>query len=59
MAELLHYHPPEKAGEEAGAEHADGMCWHSASQQPRQRVFADASVDLQQGVTFALVLCQE
>ena len=59
MAVFLRHHPLEEAGEEAGAEHADLMCWHLASQQPGHRVPADVSVNLQQGVAFTLVLRQE
>ena len=34
------------------------MCQHSSPQQPNERITIDASVDLQQGVAFALVLHQ-
>ena len=59
MVELLRRHPLEEEGEEAGAEHADGMRQHPPLEQPGRRVPIDASIDLQQGVAFALVLCQE
>ena len=59
MAVFLCRHPFEEVGEEARAERADGMRRHLALQQPGQRVPIDASVELQQGVAFALVLRQE
>ena len=59
MIVLLRRHPPKEVGEEARAERADGMRWHSTPQQPSQRIPTDASVDLQQRVAFALVLYQE
>ena len=46
-------------GEEAGVERADGMRRHLAPQQPGRRVPVDVSINLQQGVAFALVLHQE
>ena len=59
MVVLLRRHPPEEEGEEAGAEHADGMRRHPPSEQLGRRVPIDAAVDLQQGVAFAVVLSQE
>ena len=50
--------PVEEAGREAGAEHADGMCQHSPAQQQGERLPIDASIILQQGVTFTVVLHQ-
>ena len=59
MAVFLCRQPLEEAGEEARAERADGMRWHSAPPQPGKRIPTDVSMDLQQGVALALVLHQE
>ena len=59
MAVSLRRQPVEKAGWEARAKHTDGMCQHSSTQQTGKQLPVDASVDLQQGVAFTVVLRQE
>ena len=58
MAVSLRRQPFEEAGREARSERANGMCRHSSTQQTGERILVDASVNLQQGVAFAIVLCQ-
>ena len=58
MEVLLCFHPLEEEGEEwqVGAAHADGVRRHPTSKQSGRRVPVDVAINVQQGVTLAMVL---